>query len=104
MTQLRFRIYYGGGQTYNGDPYFAPPSNVQAVVQESTIAGAKPAIMHSKDMYYYRPDIGWNGCDTPGLWDYLLNYAGPKSVIFGRSIRDEEYWKAVQQAIEEGLG
>lgn len=97
----KFRIYYGDGQTWKGDPYQAPATNVQAIARETPEGFA---LMHGKDIYTWHPESGWNGCDTPGFWDYMLNFAGPKQAIFGRAVRDEQFWKIVEKATKEGLG
>lgn len=101
---MRFCIYYEDGTTYterDGGPFHARPYGVQVVVQE-TAAGAP--VRFGKDAFYWRDDVGWQACDTAGLWDYLLMYVGPKAVLFGRSIRDDTFWKVAERAQREGLG
>jgi hypothetical protein len=89
-----FKIYYGDGSTYSGDPFYAPPNNVQVIVNDGAIQSGKTA-------YYWNPDNGWNGCDTFGLWDHLLMFVGPKAVLFGRTIRDDDFWETMKRAIKE---
>ncbi len=82
---MRWRIYYADGTTYSdrqGEPFYAPPNDVQVVCREIKAAPGFQAL-RGNDAYYWRPDVGWNPCDQAGLWDYLLNYCGPKAVIFG---------------------
>lgn len=98
---MRYRIYYGDNSVYSGDPYTAPVQNVQVIARETTEGFA---LMHSKDIYYWHPESGWNGCDMPGFWDHLLSYVGPKAFVFGRSLRDDQFWKVVERATQEGLG
>lgn len=89
-----WKIYYSGGKTYSsedGDAFHAPRVDVQVVVQDGGIQSGKTA-------YFWNPEIGWNACDWPGLWDYLQSFDGPQSVIFGRSIRDEEFWETMKRA------
>lgn len=96
---LSWRIYYGDDSVFSdrdGSPFDAPSANVQVVV------GAA-GILHSKDAWVWRPDTGWRPCDTAGLWDYLLNYRGPKAVLFGRTIRDDHFWEIVKRAQRENL-
>lgn len=94
---MAFRIYYGDDSTYSGDPFLAVPHNV--------ICLAVPGkVWHSRDAYYWHKDMGWTPCDVPGMWDYLLNYVGPKAILFGRNVRDDIYWKIVDRAHKEGLG
>jgi hypothetical protein len=91
---MAWKIYYGDGSTFSsedGDPFHAPTSNVQVVDNDGKLQSGKTA-------YYWNAETGWNGCDTPGLWDYLLMYRGPKAVLFGRSIRDEDYWEIRKRA------
>ncbi len=97
---MRFRIYYGDGSTYSGDPYLAPQTGVQAVAQEN-----RDVPMSGKDAYYWKPETGWHSCDTLGMWDYLFSYRGPKAILFGREMqRDENFWAIRQRARVEGLG
>lgn len=95
---MRFRIYYGDGTTYEGYPFDAIPHNVIAVAVEG-----RP-LWHSRDAYYWHKDMGWTPCDVPGMWDYLLNYVGPKAILFGRNVRDDLYWEIVKRATAEGTG
>lgn len=101
---MRWRIYYSDGSTFSdrdGPPFEAPQLDVQVVAMHLDGRGF---INHGKDAYYWRPDIGWSGCDQAGLWDYLMFYRGPKAVIFGRSVRDAVYWQTVERAGLEGTG
>lgn len=101
---MRWRVYYADGSTYSdrdGDAFHAPTAGVQVVVME-TPSGAP--LRYGKDAYYWREDVGWQACDTPGLWDYLLMYVGPKAILIGRSIRDEDFWRILERAQREGLG
>ena len=84
------RIYYDDGTVYEGDPFQAKPAGVIAVVSD--------VVRHSRDAYYWHKDMGWTPCDVPGMWDYLLNYVGPKNVLFGRNVRDDLYWEIVKRA------
>lgn len=95
---MRFRIYYADGSTYSGDPFFAPPTGVQAVAQDGRV-------MAGKDAYYWKPVSGWHACDTLGMWDYLFMYTGPKAILFGREMeRDEDFWEVKARAQAEGVG
>ena len=94
---MKWVIYYGDGSTYSdedGDPYNAPPNNVQVVVD-----GGK--IRFGKDAFYWHPDIGWCATDNAGFWDHMLMYIGPKAVIFGRNIRNEDFWEIKARAKKE---
>ena len=97
---IRFRIYYGDGSTYSGDPYLAPQTGVQVVAQEN-----RKRLISGKDAYCWKPESGWHGCDTLGMWDYLFSYRGPKAVLFGREMqRDEDFFALRRRATAEGLG
>lgn len=102
-TPRRFRVYYGDGSTYSGDPFQAPPANVQAIAYEEPNAQAGFLVVQGKDCYVWRYGL-WDGVDIGGLWDYLLIGTGPKYVLCGRSIRDEDFWATVTRAGKEGLG
>lgn len=91
---MTFRIYYGDGTTYSGDPFEACPHNVICL----SVPGK---VWHSRDAYYWHKDMGFVPCDVPGMWDYLLNYVGPKQILFGRNVRDEDYWRIVARAQSE---
>jgi hypothetical protein len=103
MPSPRFRIYYGPDSdyaTYEGDPFFAPPADVQVIVQEG-----RKAPMSGKDAYYWKPASGWHSCDRLGMWDYLFSYKGPKAMLFGRETeRDQDFFDLLRRAKEEGLG
>lgn len=86
-----WRIYYGDGSTYDGDPYFAPALDVQVIVEND------PRILvHGWHHYWYEKDQ-WYGGDLFGLWDYLTR-PGPKKVIFGRTIETEDFRQLLESA------
>lgn len=96
---MRWRIYYGDGSTFtdqDGAPWEAPRTNVQVIKTES-------GFQHSKDAYYWNEAFGWQGCDTAGMYDYLMSYRAPAVVLFGRSIRNEDFWALVGRAGREPL-
>ncbi len=102
---LRFRIYYGDGSTYSGDPYYAPPTNVQCIVMEDpkTARGYRLVTERTRDAYYFREGRWW-ACDEMGFYDYMYEHIGPKAVVFGRTMtRSEDYWAIVNRAKDEGL-
>lgn len=101
---MRWRIYYDDGTTFGSDdgtPFDAPSAGVVIVAQR--LPGQDRELMHGKDYFYWREDIGWNGCDLGGLWDYLLLSRGPKAVLAGRSIRTDAFWRIVGTASGEPL-
>lgn len=103
---MRFRIYYGDDSTYSGDPFYAPPTNVQTIAMEDPGAarGHRLVTESPRDAYYYREGMWWS-CDEMGLWDYMFEHIGPKAVLFGRTMtRSEDYWAIVNRAKAEGFG
>lgn len=88
-TSLSWRIYYGDGSHYDGDPYLAPARNVQMVAVSDPEHGWY--LCRSNDFYWYLADTDtWQGGDHFGLWDYLIE-PGPKKVLFGRTIGNAEF-------------
>lgn len=103
---MRWRIYYDDNSHLSESdctPFSVRRTGVQVVAYESDTSTGF-SLMHGKDCYYWRPDIGWQGCDMAGLWDYLMMYQGPQSVMFGRTLRDKAFWEIVGRAGREGLG
>lgn len=94
---MRWRIYYGDGSTYSGDPFLAPPTNAQGVAfkDRSPVFG--------KSAYYWR-DNDWWACDEAGMWDYLMMHIGPKAVVFGRTLRDDQFYDIKKRMMSEGVG
>lgn len=102
---IKFKIYYGDGSVYSGDPFKAPRVNVQVIVQEAKNERGF-MLVHSKTLhgyYCWKPE-GWYLCDDGGFWDYLMIAEGPKYVLFGRTMsRDDDFWQIVGRAGREGL-
>jgi hypothetical protein len=86
---VKFRIYYGDGTTYEGDPFDAPRLDVQVIVQPDPRVGY--ALISSADYYYWEPELGgWKGTTGFGLYDHLIRCRNPL-VLFGRHMTDEAY-------------
>jgi hypothetical protein len=103
---MLWRIYYGDDSAFSdrdGSPFDAPATNVQAIVKRADNASGF-VIGQGKDAYYWHRDNLWMPCDMMGLYDYLMFYKGPKAVLFGRTIRDKDFWACVDRATKEGLG
>jgi len=92
---VSFRIYYGDGPIYEGDPFYAPATGVQVIATEKPLGGWW--IAKQKEAWYWK-DERWNACDTAGMYDYLMSHLGPQKIIFGRSIRDDKFWEIVAEA------
>lgn len=102
----RWRIYYGDNSTFSsldGQPWDAPAIDAQVIVYEQT---GKPPLKVRKgnEAYIWREEIGWVGVDNYGVMDYLFHFVGPKAVLFGRAILDDEYQSIERRAREEGIG
>lgn len=85
-----------------GDPFLAPATGVIVIAIEDAKSNKGFRLTLSKDAYYYKDDRWW-GCDDMGMYDYLMTHVGPKAVLFGRTIRDDDYWNIVTRANKEGL-
>lgn len=108
---MRFRIYYGDGSTYSGDPFLAPSANVQVIAQEDSspkgwilIHGIANASQSYMGWYTWRDDgYGWDIHDEAGFYDYLFNYRGPKAILLGRTIPSQDFFKILDRAGKEGV-
>lgn len=100
-----WRIYYGDWSTFSdrdGTPFDAPTANVQVIAYQSDSSKGF-SLIHGKDNYIWR-DGQWHGTDTSGFWDYLYLSTGPKAVLFGRTLRNDDFWLVVERAGREGIG
>lgn len=100
---MNWTIYYGDGTTYNstcdGSIDYAPTRDVQVIVQPCKTTGW--AMQHTADYYVWREDMNeWRGTDIFGLWDYLAG-DGWKKVLFGRTLRSEEFDEIYQRAKQD---
>lgn len=112
MTQVRWRIYYGSGETFSsldGAAAEAPGLDVQAIVQRDPDPhGTGRHVIHGGGQrpnrvpidYYWFDNGMWAGGDLFGLWDYLQR-PGWKRVLFGRSIPDLDYQKLLMRASDD---
>ncbi len=102
---MKWRIYYGDGSTFSdrdGPPERAPVVDVQCVVHEANNARGF-VVRHNKDAWIWMADH-WRPVDWPGLYDHLYFAPNPKTIIFGRTVRDDDFWHIVGRATREGLG
>lgn len=100
---MRFRIYYGDGSTYWGDPYLAPTTNGQVIAFEREDGTVALCHGHQERGIFCYSQIGWLCCDMAGYYDYMMQN-GPRKVVFGRTIRDADFWTIVGRAGKEGIG
>lgn len=103
---MRWRIYYSGGETYFGstdkEAWYAPAVGVIAIAIEIPDRSRGFGIVAERNMYLYRDGRFW-GCDDAGMWDYWFTHSGPKTVLFGRTVKNDTWNEIMQRAIKEGL-
>ena len=94
---MHWYIYYADQEPWQGAVEEAPERGVQAIVQEDPDLG-----WHALSCCDYYIWIGdrWLGVDVFGLWDYLAS-PGWKRVLFGRTIRNEEYVAIYRRALAD---
>ena len=59
-------IYYGDGTEWNGDPWDAPPENVQAIAwddKDKSRYNIGRVVLKEWDIYIYSDRIGWHGAN-----------------------------------------
>jgi len=96
---MEFRIYYDGGGTYSGDPFYAPTLGVLAIVQHNRAHGRR--VTSNFDYFVWKDDLReWMGCDRMGMIDYLVQL-GPKRVLIGRMVPKEYFYTVVKMANED---
>ena len=62
----QFRIYYGDGSVFDGEPEDAPTDDVQIIVWDDPTRGNGDigrGSVYEYDIYIYSDDIGWHGTD-----------------------------------------
>jgi len=96
---MRWKIFYGDGSTYTGDPYTAPARNVQAIIADDEHHGWH--CVRTCDYYWYLPDLDlWQGGDMFGLFDHLIE-PGQKRVLFGRTLGNQEFADVMAMAYDD---
>lgn len=98
---MKWKIYYDTGVTYSdvdGDPFNAPGRGVQLIAHQNIQVGRMFQLKN--DFYWWVEHKGWLGGDLFGLYDYLLDN-GPKKVIFGKVLTNEDFQKIYKQADED---
>lgn len=95
---MRFRIYYADRSTYsdtNGTPFDAPAFGVQWV----TTMLPRWWGIYGQD-YYWLDNDRWEGGNIGGLIDYLQR-PGPRKVLWGRTIPDEDFIAIRERALHD---
>lgn len=105
---MRWRIYYGDDSTFSdrdGAPWQAPAVDVQFIIMERFGNPDHPfKVMTGSGSYCWSADYGWKSTDEIGMYDYLFFYKGIRTVLFGRTMRDELWQEMGRKARREGLG
>jgi hypothetical protein len=99
---LKYKIYYGDGRTYTGDPVHAPTLNVQVIAVADKDGTNGRALLHSRDVYWWTED-GWTGGDLFGFHQYLFTPHITKYAVFGTSIDTGRFREILERAKVEGL-
>ncbi len=95
---MTWRIYYGDGKTYEGDPFSALGHNVQVI---GVYDGPTVKLVRGKDFYVWLGG-SWVGMDWTGVVTNYYNRPGPQKVIVGATMPDgDEYWKLCKRALKE---
>lgn len=92
MSNLKWRVYYDDGSTFDntqGSPADSPGWGVVAAVTQHHYEGR--VFQTRKDVYAYDPSCGWVGIDWIGLLDRLANRIPTEAVSFGRMLPNTQY-------------
>lgn len=104
---MKWRIYYSDRDPVSGstdeEAFWVPTIDVQATVHEELKRATGFGVVTERKVYCYKDGRFW-GADEIGMYDYLFHHPGPKAILFGRTIKDDNWNTAVQRAIKEGLG
>lgn len=102
MTELKWRVYYDDGSTYDNED--GPPEEAQKQGVICTVARDERVgrtITTQYDFYWWNyEEEEWWGSDKFGLWDYLTR-PGEKIVLFGRSVPRDKYRSIHQDAVND---
>lgn len=78
--------------TSDQDPFLAPGQGVQIIRQVK--AHGTVGMQYMRDFYWLKNGV-WYGSEIFGLWQYLTE-PGPKKVIFGRTMDDNDEFTRVK--------
>ena len=100
---IRWRVYYGDGTTLDNTQcsvFELPTQDVQAVVQFDLSVGR--IVLNGLSVYcWHDKDTEWKAHDYVGMWDYLFHVQGPKYLLFGKTISNEDFFRIRQEAIAD---
>ena len=104
-ADLAFRIYYGDGSVYEGEPEGAPNQNVQAIAWNDPAKNYRDlgrVVLREWDIYIYSDDIGWHGTNKyADLLQHLgkgIGKGGVRAVLTGRWITRRGYDEIIKRA------
>jgi len=93
-----FRIYYGDGSIYEGNPEDAPAHNVQCIAwndERPKPGNVGRVVLHEWDIYIYSDPIGWHGtnkyCDLLQHLGRGVGVGGVRAVLQGAWIAYDQY-------------
>jgi len=96
---IDWKVYYGDGSTISSNDSEAediPSRNVICIVNKHEDVGRQIVTRHD----YFWFDGFWTGGDIFGLFDYLL-CPGWRKVLFGRTIKTDQYDQIVKRALKD---
>lgn len=98
-----FKVYYGDGSVYEGEPQVAPRLNVQMLLCDDTsqsVYQVKVLALHGWDYYLLRSDGSWYGINGEAdLVDHVLHEC-PRVVLKGRLIENSAYQSIISEAAQ----
>lgn len=99
MDKIKWRIYYGNGFIFDGEPNKAPKRNVQVIIQTDVEIGREILIKY--DFYLWVKDK-WLGVDQFGLFDKLFdNNTQSLIALAGRMLTITEYKEIYKKALND---
>lgn len=99
----QWRIFYADGSTYSdldGPPFDAPATGVQVIAK--TDANVGRILLSCCDYYWWDNKRGtWFSGDVAGFFQHLMMERGPKAVLFGQYISNQEFHNCVVRALAD---
>lgn len=100
---VKWKVYYTGGKTFSdkdGSPFNAPPTGAQVIVKTDSLTGR--VLLSCCDYYWWDSERdAWYGGDSGGYYQYMMTYIGPKNVLFGQYISNEEFHDITVKALAD---
>jgi hypothetical protein len=100
---ISWRVYYAGGGTFSSDDgsaFEAPAVDVLCAVKADSTVGR--VVLSGSDYYWWDSARSeWFGGDAAGFWQYMMFGRGPKAVLFGRYVSNEEFHDCMVTALAD---